>query len=251
MRRRSRATGVGLLAGLAWCVAAPAAGQADGPADAAPVEAAPAIDPDAALLAALSSPDFDEREAATRGLLTDEQRDLPSLQRLWNEASTVEARHRLLGVIRHLFLVEQAQAMFPAGGRGAIGVSHRTLSEAAGPMTGAQVVTTLPGFPGHAYLQAGDVITAVEGRPLRAGEGVEVLSERVQQLEQGQVVSLSVWRDGRGREVAFPLGSMNALVAMYGGQGLGEPFASRLAAMERGLWAAAGDGDHADAPTRH
>ncbi|MEO0964191.1 MAG: hypothetical protein AAFY08_03645 [Planctomycetota bacterium] len=249
MRRGRRTIGVWACAALGWCVAAPVAGQADEPTDAAVVEVEPSLDADGVTLAALTAPDYRTREQATRQLLTDDSRDLASLERLWGRAASLEARHRLLGVIRHRFLVEQAEAMFPAGGRGAIGVSHRTLGEITGPLTGAQVVTTLPGFPGHAFLRAGDVITAVEGRPLRAGEGVEVLSERVQQLEQGEDVRLTVWRGGNSREVTFRLGSMNALVAMYAGQALGEPFASRLAALERALWAAVEDDAGPDAPS--
>ncbi|MEM0913684.1 MAG: PDZ domain-containing protein [Planctomycetota bacterium] len=237
--------GAALLLAVAWATPAMAQDEAPETGEAADapvvaVEEEVVVDADRAVLDALDAPDYATREAATRALLTDPWRGLASLRRLWDRATTMEARHRLLSVIRHQFLVEQAEMMFPGVGRGAIGVSHRTLGDTPGPPAGAQVVATLPGFPGHAHLRVGDVITAIEGRPLQAGEDVEVLSERVQQLEQGAVVSLSVWRGGVVREIAFPLGSMNALVAMYGGQGLGEPFASRLAVLERELWASAG-----------
>jgi len=255
----------GLRAAAVWggvvLIALPGATQeatdempSDAPVAEAPVEA-PEVEPaevvidattdlssvaDADVMAALDAADYRRREAATRALLRDASRGTAELAAMWRAAPSPEVRHRVMGVLRHRFLTEQADAMFPAGGRGAIGVSHRLLGEQqGGPVRGAQVVATLPGFPGHAILEPGDVITAVAGRPLAGGEGVEVLSERVQRMEQGESIGLTVWRAGRTREVSLELGSMNALVAMYGGQGLGEPFASRLSAMVAELRASA------------
>jgi hypothetical protein len=201
-----------------------------------------ALTGDAAVLAALDAADFHERDEATRALLQDATRGVAALKAMYRAAESPEARHRVLGVLRHRFLAEQAEAMFPGGGHGAIGVSHRAYAGGGGASPGAEVVSTLPGFPGHAVLHRGDVITAVEGRPLAGDEGVEVLSQRVRQMRHGEAIGLTVERSGRPRQVRLTLGSMNALVAMYGGDALGEPFRSRWAAVVTELGEPGGSG---------
>ncbi|MEM6332448.1 MAG: hypothetical protein AAF823_03815 [Planctomycetota bacterium] len=98
---------------------------------------------DAEVLAGLNAASFAEREAMSRRVRRGGEVEDGRLRRLTVEARSPEARHRLLAVWRHRFLGRMTKERVPGGAKGAIGVSHRTVSaeEAAlgggGPAGGA------------------------------------------------------------------------------------------------------------------
>ncbi|MEO0587217.1 MAG: hypothetical protein AAF078_06205, partial [Planctomycetota bacterium] len=157
---------------------------------------------DAEVVAGLNAEAFEVREAMSRLLRRTDDVGDERLRALAVSVRSWEARHRLLAVWRHRFLERMAAERVVAGGRGAIGVTHRvTRGGEAGDggvdaPAGALVVATMPGFPGHAWLEAGDVIMAIDGLSMRGDNGVDQLRLRVQMKGQGDAVGLTVWRAG-------------------------------------------------------
>jgi hypothetical protein len=176
-------------------------------------------DSDRQLLEDLAAPAHATREAATRKLLQRDTLEVDQL-RAWLEAATeLEQRHRLLNVAGHHAYRRMRAGRFDRPQRGAIGVQHRP---ALGPRPGADpravvaIYNTLPGFPGYAHLEPGDMIVALNGEAFARRNG-EQFAQQVTAFEKGQTISVTVIRDGQRQTIEFELAGAQALGAMYGG----------------------------------
>lgn len=77
------------------------------------------------------------------------------------------------------------------------------LSEAAGALVNGQQNPDSPGY--KAGLKDGDVVTAVDGDPIK---GPKELARKIGSMEPGKQVDLSVWRDGKSISVDVTLGKL-------------------------------------------
>ena len=71
---------------------------------------------------------------------------------------------------------------------------------------GAEITGLLSGSPVHGVLQPGDIITAVEGEPVRTAEE---LADRVRRLTPGSPVVLSLLREGQELRLKVPTGAQS------------------------------------------
>lgn len=191
----------------------------------------------------LGSPDYATRERATRALLTDETRSVEALCGLFARATTPEQRVRLIDVICHHVVRQLREEAFDDRGGPAIGVSHEVLPAAlvprpaqaagiggdreaqrAGETGGAvYVLATLPGFPGHAWFEPGDLIVAIDGRPLPADLTADGFQAILRQSHAGEMLGFTVVRNGERLHVRLELASAAALARMYGNNPLLKP----------------------------
>lgn len=188
----------------------------------AAAQAQPSTSP-AAVLEALGSPDYATRQRATQRLLQDDQLTTADLAPLLEAAATAEQRHRLLAAARHHAIRALLEDQIRAPGPGAIGLTHQLLpgGSVPGVQTAAvQVLQTLPGFPGHAYLEPGDLIVAFDHQPMPADMGIEQFQAMIQARRSGDPVHLTVLRDGQRVTVEFKLANAAALQTAYDGQTL-------------------------------
>ncbi|WP_337266409.1 Do family serine endopeptidase [Oryzifoliimicrobium ureilyticus] len=73
---------------------------------------------------------------------------------------------------------------------------------------GALVVSAQDGTPGQkAGLKAGDVVTALNGEPVK---DARELSRRIGSMQPGSKVDLSVWRSGKAQSISVELGTLPA-----------------------------------------
>ena len=77
------------------------------------------------------------------------------------------------------------------------------LSEAAGALVNGQQNADSPGY--KAGLQDGDVVTAVDGDPIK---GPKELARKIGSMDPGKEIDLAVWRDGKSISVKVTLGKM-------------------------------------------
>lgn len=196
------------------------------------------------VLQRLGSPEYAEREAATRELLADPQANLVRLRALFERAETAEQRHRLLDAIRHHTLRQMREEAYKEpGGLAAIGFSHEVLPAGAAPgvaRPSIYVVATLPGFPGYAHLRPGDIITSVGDEPMPMDLDADRFKELMRGFEAGQTLTLGVLRDGETLSVTLKLASFEALDRMYGDVAIVQPpFGSQWRRVRDALLAAA------------
>lgn len=173
---------------------------------------------DADPLADLDSPSYETRQRATELLLRDDTMTLDRVAGLYARATSSEQRHRLLAAARHHFLVALQDELFPPPGSGAIGMSHETVrvGDIAGLDTPAvHVLRTLPGFPGYAWLRVDDLIVAYEGQPLPDGLASTGFTPLIEGKSRGDMIELTILRDGQRRTVRFELAGAAALGALF------------------------------------
>ena len=237
---------------------------------------------DPALLHRLDDPAWEVRQAASEQLLGDAGMTPDRLlEALPAEGERPEVRARLLDAVEHHALrlrreasagpaaVEVGGVVERAGRRvllgpepGALGVSHRAFPP--GSIPGVQdaciaVVKTLAGFPAHASLRAGDLITGLNGRPVgwpdrvfpepgqrrpaaeaarnrlstEATQAATAFSEAVQNAGAGNGVTLTVFRDGQTLEVSVTLARSVSLQRMHPAGG--RPAGNGLDELLRGI----------------
>lgn len=227
------------------------------------------IDPD--LLARLDDPQWERRQEATQALLAERGPTREQLiVALEAAAGRPEAQARLLEALRHHHLRQERLWLAPnvvaapqrddAGlleraGRaalraptpGALGVTHRALPSGSVPgvdQPSIGILQTMPGFPAHEVLRAGDLILSLNGRPVawttpepppgrapirRAGFGggplerlqVEAtqvateFSDAIQRAGANSPITLRVLRDGQERELVVTLASATTLQQIH------------------------------------
>lgn len=204
--RYFRPVAIGLLAGLLLVPLGQARAQSQDPEQ---------------ILAALDSEDYRERQDQTHALLTDETLDLDDVDDLLARSRTPEQRHRLLSVAQHHVLRRRREHVFDQPDRGSLGVSHRTITaddlpDAArhgGPSV--EVVLTLPGFPAHGRLEAGDRIVGLAGEALPADFTADHFREMIMRYRSGDELEMTIERHGEQLTRTIELASAQALGAMY------------------------------------
>lgn len=209
----------GLLCTLlaAWCFSLPAG--------AATPETA-----DQVLLSRLASPQYAVRDAASRSLLQDRALTLSRITTLYQQADALEQRHRLLDVARHHALQELADRASSTSPRrdASIGIAHQVLGPAETGLDRPAVLVrqTLPGFPGYAHLQPGDMILTLGNRTLPTGADEAAFVQMVREHQPGERITLTIHREGQPLNVTLPLASADMLAAVYARSGseLAEPY---------------------------
>jgi C-terminal processing protease CtpA/Prc len=221
MRSGSR-TSRGDAAAWFWAVMLLGAGWLAGAATAAAASDA------STMLERLDHADYHVRQHATRELLQDERLSLDDLVEWYARAQTPEQRHRLMNVAQHHVLRRARERDERDGVAAAIGFSHEVVPQGVlpGVESGAVlIVATLPGFPGHAYLQPGDAIVAFNDQPLPVDLSAEGFREVLRRFRPGQTVSLSVIREGERYRAELTLVGMDMLQRLYADElGLRQPY---------------------------
>lgn len=172
-------------------------------------------------LTRLDNPDYETREAATREMLADDALTPAAVAELYKQADSLEVKARLLDVARHHALRLSAKDRFNPKAPGAAGFSLQmggpgamaTMAELGHPAIG--VVSTLPGLPAYAQLQAGDLIVGVDGQLLPRDASVQGLTNLITARTTGERIELNLLREGREIAAAFRLGSLAALRSVY------------------------------------
>ena len=180
-----------------------------------------AAEPDA-LLDRLQETDYVTRRDATEKLLQDRRMDMDRLGQLWQRASDLEQRQRLLQVTRHHLIRRSVQQAFGDDGPGFIGIR---LEPAADDSDAAvRVAWTFPGFPGYAHLRPGDLIVALNDVALNdAGQdngAGSTFDRRIRSLRAGALIRLTVRRAGQVVDICFALGNHAAFDQVYRPQAL-------------------------------
>lgn len=189
-----------------------------------------------AMLARLDDADYHVREGETVALLQDEAITLAEIERAYRRAQSLEQRRRLMTVAEHhLLRIEQQQlvkeelsdrAVVTSGA--SVGLSQAGVPAESEPgleQPAIRVMQTFPGFPGHAYLQCGDLIVAVDGKRLRSvaveegyDHGLALASqfgEMVKAHQPGEQITMELLRSGKKVKVTFRLSSYSALTTLY------------------------------------
>jgi len=179
------------------------------------------------LLAALNDPSFETREAATQRLLADESLTEADILGLLGEAKSPEQRHRLMRVARHHVLTRARIEHFKDDANASLGISQEVVV-AGREQAAVRVILTLPGFPAHAHLRPGDLITAIDGDTFPAAFNGQGFAAKVRSYKPGQAMTLTIRRDDQRLDVKVALASGEALEAMYdtGSVGLTFQFAA-------------------------
>ena len=181
-----------------------------------------------AMPAGLDASDFQTRQQTMRKLLAGPAIADKQLKRWLQQAESPEQRHRLLTIARHHTIRKVRRKRFEAGANannrppnqrgGSIGISHQWVPAQNIPgrsQAGVLVVHTIVGFPGHAHLEAGDLVLKLNGQKLAEGMNAGGFARMIKQHGQGQAMTMTVLRDGEKREVRFKLAAAAALSQMY------------------------------------
>ena len=179
----------------------------------------------AGVLTALGDDDYAVRQAVTHRLLSDDALTQEDVDRLYTASVTPEQRHRLLRVARHHMIRRMIEQRFgDQAGPGSMGLSHHVVN-ITGPdgiteRTGVMVVMTLPGFPAYALLDPGDVIVDFAGQPIPERITPLQFQQLIQKHQTGEVINLSVMRNGKPVQIPFMLCQGQALGEVYDTTGI-------------------------------
>ena len=170
-------------------------------------------------LQALGAPDYATRQAMTWQLLADNELTLVEVAQWYRQATSDEQRCRLLDIFRHHAIRQMRQSPpNPAQQKGSIGLSHGILpanTVRGQPHPAVYVNLTLPGFPGYAHLQPGDLILQLDGQPMPDDLTSEMFMLMIQSRHLGQRISLDILRENQPRHVSLQLASSDALGQVY------------------------------------
>lgn len=174
------------------------------------------------LLVELDDSKYLTRQAALSAMLA-----LPTLSNeqlidLAEQATGLEQRQALLIIAKHHLCRGLRETHFSQIGSGALGLAHHTAPGTMHPTirkAGVLVVATIPGFPAHQVLRAGDMIIEIDGQPIpqvmltdRSGQRFRNV---VESHNAGESLKLKVIRDGHAVDVAVVLASVRALERIY------------------------------------
>jgi len=174
----------------------------------------------AQILPRLNDPSYEVREDALGELLADDSIDEDAIAALLRQSETAEQRHRLIAAAKHHVLRAAREADFGEGEHGSLGISNDAVNlvDPDGNKAGAvYVILTLPGFPGHAVLRSGDLITAIDGKPFPPDMSRDRFAAIIRSYEAGTRITLNVRRGEAEVAVTTTLASGAALEAMYDG----------------------------------
>jgi hypothetical protein len=192
----------------------------------------------------LNDPAYSVRREAFVELLTDQSMTVQSVRDLYAQATTPEQRHRLLDVARHHLLRNIMREKFADSARGSLGFTLNPLP-AASAVAGVEhpaivVVLTLPGFPAFAYLEPGDLIVGIDGRPIPDTLAPEAVSTyftgRVKEHKPAEHIELDLVRQGRKVRVRFAVAPYEALEEFFDERATRFESPGRLKASYQRLW---------------
>jgi len=172
------------------------------------------------LLPRLDDPSYAVREDALGALLADDSIDEDAIAALLRRSRTAEQRHRLIAAAKHHVLRAAREADFGEGANASLGISHDAVNlvDPEGNKAGAvYVILTLPGFPGHAVLRSGDVITAIDDKPFAPDMSRDRFAAIIRSYEAGRRITMTVRRGEAEVRVTTTLASGKALETMYDG----------------------------------
>ena len=185
------------------------------------VSAAYGLD-EAEVLAKLGHEDWLVRQQAWRHLLTDADLTGSQIDSMFSRATNAEQHHRLLDVARHHLLRELGRRQSTRGDQACLGVGLMPInpSQIKGmdqPLS--YINTTYPGLPGFVWFVPGDMIMAIDDQrpPARpAGQTHSFFTDRIKAHRPGDMVTITVRRNGKTIDVAVRLADRDALVRLYG-----------------------------------
>lgn len=194
------------------------------------------------VVSGLNHEDFAVRQAAEAYLLSDNTLGRAELNKLLQNATSPEQRHRLIRVAEHHVLRELRERDFgvaqkpegdPADGvdlqrqanartTAAIGYSYEPVLARDNPhadLSGVAVIATMPGFPGHAHLRKGDIIVEIDGRSLSDAHQQHDITAwvrwRIAAHEAGDEIAFTVLRGGKALAIKLICAEGAALNSMY------------------------------------
>ncbi|XAM01662.1 hypothetical protein OT109_09735 [Phycisphaeraceae bacterium D3-23] len=183
----------------------------------------------------LADADYAKRAAASAALMRDDTLDEPALRAMLLADDHPERRRRLLAIAEHHIMrglvaevARDPREPDAPPDRGAVGFSYDPLlpdNNPHGPGAGLIVLATMPGFPGYAYLQTGDIILAIAGRSTRSATVTSIrnwVQLEIGRHREGDRVTLTVHREGETFDVEIPCASITALNEVYSTTGLGD-----------------------------
>ena len=178
------------------------------------------------LVKTLADDDFARREWATEQLMQHDGFDEKALQKAFASVSHPEIRNRLIRVAKQQYFARMANGFVMAPeDRGALGIrlspsnrsdptqyvlypaDHPTL-----PNTALVIAQTIPGFPAHVQLRRGDLVVAVNGKPLNDALTDQDFIARLAPQRKGHVLELRIIRDGKSRDIGVAMGSYTQLI---------------------------------------
>lgn len=176
---------------------------------------------EAEVLAKLGQDDWVVRQRTSRQLLADADLTQPQIDNLFSRATNAEQHHRLLDVARHHLLREVGRRQSAKGEQACLGVGLLPINP--GQIKGmdqplSYIDRTYPGLPGFVSFVPGDIIMAIDGqRPStsQAGQAQSFFTDRIKAHRPGDIVTITVRRDGKTLDVAIGLADRNALVRLY------------------------------------
>lgn len=169
----------------------------------------------------LGDPDYATRRAATLHLLNDNSLTADRLTLLMAATNTTEQRHRLLNIAKH-HILRRELAGAPPNVRitGGMGILHKIQQAGMLPQVdgaASVVITSLPGFPGYAAFEPGDLIIGINGKPWPKNLDQLKLDRALSPYSAGDEVSFLVIRDGQSRTATLTLAPSTDLRRMYQG----------------------------------
>lgn len=200
-------------------------------------DTAPPVRDDSAVLTALDHEDYRVRQEQTRAMLMDDSLTADDIDRMYQQAESVEQRHRLLRVARH-HLIQRliAERFGDQAGPGSMGLTHHVVEvndpQTASPRKGVMVVMTLPGFPAYASLEPGDVIINFAGESIPDKMTPAQFQNLIKSHQSNEQIGLTVLRNGVAVDVPFRLSHNQALSTVY------DTSEVTLAEPYQGLWEA-------------
>ncbi len=187
------------------------------------------------VVALLNDNDFAVRQSAQSHLLADNTIDREAIKAMLTQATTDEQRYRLLHVAEHHVMREIREAefgeaaarredngLFAARQSASVGFSYQPVLAQDNDQTRSPAVivtSTMPGFPGHALLEPGDMIIAVDGQNFPGyRDRMDVtgwMKNRISLHQSGETIVLTVLRQGKALNISLVCVQGAALMAMY------------------------------------
>jgi len=185
------------------------------------------------LVALLDDASYVTRCEAEWRLLTDNTLGSDELRQYMLASVSEEQRYRLLRIARHhvLRVIREERFSNPGapdaviGDRASIGFSYEPAmnirSDSEQP--GVAVMATMPGFPGYAYLQPGDIIIAVDDQAAGMIQHQFIattwFTDRIAVHNPGDRIKISVMRGDKKLDFEMPCAESAALKEMYTSNG--------------------------------
>jgi len=212
---------VALVTGMAGADPSPPESADDGPAaDAASRHALSETYRDA--MRKMRSSSYADREEATRTLLADTDLTLERIDQLRTVATTPEQQQRLSRLAEHHLIREMWQSARIDNQPPHLGIcveavlpemDHRLATPAV------HVRAVMIGFPANGLIEPGDLIVAMDGRPIaHHGSPIKTAAafeQKVQEKRVGQLIRLKVLRDAGSHTVRYRLPSKTAVQIFF------------------------------------